>query len=105
MKWITLRRPITGIFSYFAADYEKPVTLGYTARQDNQAMKNYTAELKRNIDEGLIDSKALYITTPEFAPRFMHCLSIGEGRCEADRWLCCFLFERIGERCRIFIYF
>lgn len=57
-------------FCYLAADYQKPINLGYVARQDNKAMADYTDELKRRIDHGDVDERSLYITTSDYVGRF-----------------------------------
>ena len=57
-------------FCYLAADYHKPISLGYPARSDIKSMSAYVEKLKRNIDDGNIDSGTLYISTPNFAGRF-----------------------------------
>ena len=56
-------------FSYLAADYKKKINLGYAARLDNRAIRDYTESLKRSIDQDSIDSKTVYIATPEYASR------------------------------------
>ncbi|MEJ0057075.1 MAG: DUF6311 domain-containing protein [Bacteroidota bacterium] len=64
-------------FCYLAADYKKPINLGYAARLDNKAVKDYTGELRRNIDHAVFDKRTLYISTPEFASRFIEAYQSG----------------------------
>ena len=56
-------------FSYLAADYKKKINLGYAARLDNKAIRDYTESLKRSIDQDSVDRKTVYIATPEYASR------------------------------------
>ncbi len=58
-------------FCYLAADYHKPIDLGYAARSDNKSIRQFEEGLKRDINHGKIGAKTLFITTPNFAGRFL----------------------------------
>jgi hypothetical protein len=57
-------------FSYFAARTRKPINIGYVARADTKAMKTYTDSLTKDLENGKISARSLYITTYPHLDRF-----------------------------------
>ncbi|HWA34631.1 MAG TPA: hypothetical protein VG737_10900, partial [Cyclobacteriaceae bacterium] len=58
-------------FSYLAADYAKPINLGYAARLDNKSVAEYTADIRERINLGDVGENELFISTRENLERFI----------------------------------
>lgn len=57
-------------FAFIAARQKKPFDAGYVARADNNQMKQYIDSMEVHLQEGSIDTGALYITNPDQLQKF-----------------------------------
>jgi hypothetical protein len=56
--------------AFLAVKNHKSISLGYTARENGRAYREYTETLTRNLTGGNPDFNALYITTPQYIDIF-----------------------------------